>query len=163
MHSKGSGLLEPFFCGPTFQDKLYFGTIVVLSKVKNTMKNIFMLAFVISLMSCGTSKNADSKMETSVEQEEVFEETMEYEGRPRSEEEVLIEMEATVRMNKDGCPLILEVIDGDLFYTAYPVNLAPQFKVDGMRISLGIRPSKAPLPEGCSAQKTVSVHEVQKL
>jgi hypothetical protein len=127
------------------------------------MKYTLMLSLIIGFLSCGTSKSTDSDEVVTVQEEPMYVETLEYEGRPQFENEVLIEMQATVRLKEEGCPVLLEVVDGDLYFTAYPVNLAPEFQVEGMKISLGIRPSKAPTPAGCNADKIVSVHQVNKL
>jgi hypothetical protein len=83
-------------------------------------------------------------------------------GRPMVVEEMIL-LEAIVRINKRNCPYYLEVVEGDLFFTAYPVNLPENFQVEGKRIKFEYVVSKAQSPEGCTANKVIALSNLSEI
>lgn len=122
------------------------------------MKSAFFLSSLL-LISCGTTEDATSNppVEEAPKAELSNPPTKSEYARPRSETEVMIRMGATVRTGGEDCPVYLEVIDGDLFFTAYPVDLPEKFKKDGLKMTLGYNISRAPSPAGCEVDKVISV------
>ncbi len=82
--------------------------------------------------------------------------------RPMREED-MIGIQGTVRINDKGCPVYIEMIEGDLFSLVYPVNLGEKFKVDGKKIVFSFLPSRAQSVEGCEVKRVVSVSEVKEI
>ena len=83
-------------------------------------------------------------------------------GRPMNQAET-IDLVAVVRIDKKGCPFYLEVIEGDLYFTAYAVNFPDNLKKEGKRVKFEYAPSKGPSPEGCSASKVISVSNLSEI
>ena len=70
----------------------------------------------------------------------------------------------TVRLTDSGCMVYIEVkMDNDRMVTMYPVNLDEEFKIDYAAILFDYNLSRAPQPEGCDADMTVSVSNVKRI
>lgn len=114
------------------------------------------------LTSCATCK--ERKLEKESEKaatEETIEENPNVisSERPLREED-MIDIEGIVRINKTGCPVLIEMVEGDLYSVVYPVNLDEKFKVEGTKIKFSFTPSKAQMIEGCKADRVISVSNV---
>jgi hypothetical protein len=123
------------------------------------MLKFILIASIGILTSCATCK--ERKLEKEAEKATVEETVKENPNVMSSErpmrEEDMIDIEGTVRINKDGCPVLIEMVEGDLYSVAYPVNLEDEFKVDGLVIKFAFLPSKA---DGCKAERVISLTEV---
>ena len=82
------------------------------------------------------------------------------EARPAREED-MIGIVGVIRLKTPGCPVMIEVTKGDLFSTAYPVNLDKQYHKEGLKIKFDFLPSRAPSPESCTADMVISVANVE--
>jgi hypothetical protein len=114
------------------------------------------------LTSCATCKKSKIEKETPTKSvaEMISEESVEInQVRPMREED-MVDITGIVRINKEGCPVLIEMIEGDLYSLVYPVNLEDKFKVNGMKIGFSYLPSRAPMLEGCAAEKVIAVSDV---
>jgi hypothetical protein len=115
------------------------------------------------LTSCGASKERKQAKEAeSAKVEEVVKDQTDEisEQRPMTEEEMVL-IVGTVRIKKDGCPVLIEMQEGDLYSVVYPVNLEDKFKVDGKVIEFEYLLSRAQMIEGCKAERVIAVSNVR--
>ncbi len=131
------------------------------------MKRVIYFGIVALLTSCASTKEQPTT-ETTPNKTVVApvgsekEDADPVEARPAREEDMM-GIQGTVRLNTPGCPVMIEVINGDLFSTAYPVNLDRQYHKEGLKIKFDFAPSRAPSPESCTADKVISVSNVEIL
>ena len=129
------------------------------------MLKLILIAGIGLMASCGAMKERKLEKEAEKAQSEaVVEETPNVISaeRPMREEDI-IEVEGVVRINNNGCPVLIEMIEGDLFSLAYPVNLDNKYKVDGKKISFQYTISRAQSVQGCGADKVIAVSNVKVL
>lgn len=113
------------------------------SSMKRIILNMLVLAVLgITFTSCGNKKN---------------EQTMTENGG--------MMMDGTVTMStiEGECALWIMCTKTSSFAGFYPVNLDPQFQIDGLKIAFNYSDSRAPLPENCSTLKAVVISEVKVL
>jgi hypothetical protein len=130
------------------------------------MIKVILISSLAVLVSCASMKEkraAKQAAKAPVEQvvtEVANENALPTQERPMSEEDMM-DMQGTVRLNRPGCPVSIDMIKGDLFTTLYPVNLDRQYYKEGLKIKFNYAPSRAPSPESCTADMVVAVSEVQ--
>ncbi|MFA7272822.1 MAG: hypothetical protein WC044_03085 [Crocinitomicaceae bacterium] len=124
----------------------------------------FLISIVGLFISCAVCKEKKSNGNAANSEElstEVLDTIVQGDfGRPISED-AMIGIEGIVRVNKNGCPVLIEMVEGDLFSIVYPVNLAVQFQVDGLKIGFTYTLNSAMLVDGCQADKIISVTDVK--
>ena len=128
------------------------------------MVRVIFISSLIVLASCANMKDRkteemSTKAPTSVVSGSEEENAAPTESRPAREEDMM-GIQGTIRLNKPGCPVQIEMTNGDLFSTAYPVNLDKQYHKEGLLIKFNFAPSRAPSPESCTADMVISVSEV---
>lgn len=130
------------------------------------MIKLILISSVALLVSCGTCKErkaAKSAAKNSTETQVTVddgENALPVESRPMREEDMM-DMQGTVRMDRPGCPVSIDMVQGDLFTTLYPVNLDRSYHKEGLKIKFNYAPSRAPSPESCTADMVVSVSDVE--
>ena len=122
---------------------------------------VFFAILSLTLVACGTADNANvtSKSTTPppVQQDVLMSgDGNDQQERPMSENDIVL-LEAVVHVSDKDCPLYVDVVEGDLFFKAYPVNLPDELKVEGLKIKFAYALSRAPQPEGCKVDKVISV------
>ena len=128
------------------------------------MIKYLLIACIGFVASCGTSKETKlTEVEAVVVEEVEVDEVNKISTERPMREEDIISIEGTVRINEKGCPVYIEMIEGDLFSLVYPVNLENKFKVDGKKIVFNFLPSRAPSVEGCEVKRVISVSEVKEI
>jgi hypothetical protein len=131
---------------------------------KKAMNKIFLIASLSFLVSCAVckerraSKEAAQTVTTEVEKEE--DQTNVLTERPMKEEEMII-VEGTVRLDRPGCPVSIDMVDGDLFSSVYPVNLDKKYHQEGLRLKFTYTPSRAASPESCTADMVVALDNIE--
>jgi hypothetical protein len=136
--------------------------VMELIKKNKIMLKLVLIASIGILTSCVSFKERKTEKEAKNTQvEEVIQENSNVlsEQRPMREED-MIDIIGTVRMNKNGCPVLIEMVEGDLYSEVYPVNLEDEFKVDGKKIVFSYLPSRAKSVEGCNAERVIAVSNV---
>jgi len=123
------------------------------------MIKFILIASIGLIASCGASKET----ETAEVQELVIDEVNEISAERPMREEDMVSIEGTVRINDKGCPVYIEMIEGDLFSLVYPVNLEEEFKIEGKKIVFSFLPSRAQSVEGCEVKRVISVSEVKEI
>ena len=74
------------------------------------------------------------------------------------------QMEGVVQIGKQGdCPMWIMTTMTSSFPGFYPVNLADEFKVHGLKVGFNYTDSRAPLPEGCSQLKAIVIEKMDTL
>jgi len=126
---------------------------------KEIMIKFILIASIGLIASCGASKET----ETAEVQELVIDEVNEISAERPMREEDMVSIEGTVRINDKGCPVYIEMIEGDLFSLVYPVNLEEEFKIEGKKIVFSFLPSRAQSVEGCEVKRVISVSEVKEI
>ncbi len=126
---------------------------------------LFILGF--TLIACATTDEVASSTAPSdqpIQQDVILPPGggVEQKSRPMSEADIKL-IEGTVHVSDEGCPLYIDVIEGDLFFKAYPVNLPTQFQREGLKIKFAYSVSRAPQPEGCTVDKTISVVNTERI
>lgn len=111
------------------------------------MKQALYILSIAVLAACGTQKNATSKSD----------DTTKTETTESSENYRII---GVVHTSETGCKLYIDGKLKDKTAKMYPVNLDEKYKKDGTRLKFAYQLSRAPLPEGCDAEMTVSVSDV---
>lgn len=114
----------------------------------------FLYAIVFfGLISCGTKKNQTTETAESI-------------PPPPQTEEITnnYRIVGTVHVPEEGCPFYIDAQMKDKkIVKMYPVNLDERFRKEGMRLKFDFKRSRAPQPEGCDAEMTVSVVDVTPL
>ncbi|MDG2464922.1 MAG: hypothetical protein P8M61_07520 [Crocinitomicaceae bacterium] len=131
------------------------------------MVRVLFISSLVVLASCASMKERKAEKmaaqaPTAVKSGSEDENAAPTQSRPASEEDMM-GIQGTVRLNKPGCPVQIEMINGDLYSTAYPVNLDKQYHKEGLLIKFNFAPSRAPSPESCTADAVISVSEVEIL
>ena len=124
---------------------------------------ILSLIFISTLfISCGTQKEVTENIESSSTEEAVVEEAVTEEVIDQTSENYRVI--GIVRENSKGCDFCVEteIAPGE-FKFLYVVNLEDQYKSDGQKIKFDYALSRAMIPEGCSAEMTVSISDVTRL
>lgn len=130
------------------------------------MIKVILISSLAILASCASMKErkaAKKAANAPVEQvvvEVVNENAPPVQERPMREEDMM-DMQGTVRLNRPGCPVSIDMVKGDLFTTLYPVNLDRQYYKEGLKIKFSYAPSRAASPESCTADMVVSVSDVE--
>ena len=129
------------------------------------MVRVLFISSLVVLASCANKKERKgekmlAKAPTAVKSISEEENAAPTQSRPASEEDMM-GIQGTVRLNKSGCPVQIEMINADLYSTAYPVNLDKQYHKEGLLIKFNFAPSRAPSPESCTADAVISVSEVE--
>lgn len=130
------------------------------------MKKLVYVFVAASLVACGSSKDAaDGGMDSNNTEMSADpnrnDEAPKTQGRPQREGEVMNEAWATVHIKVEGCPIQLDVVEGDLFFEAYPVNLDHEYWKEGLKVKFSYQASKAPIPEACVVQKAIILKDVE--
>ncbi len=116
------------------------------------MKNLLILSAMMMFISCGTKKQvATESNDTPGTTEAVVEQNR---------------IVGTVRVAKTGCKVFIEAQmskDKNDIMLMYPVNLDEKFHKEGMFIKFTYAESRAQQPEGCTADKVVSLSDVTPL
>lgn len=114
------------------------------------MKQFIVIACVLlGMVSCKTEEEA---VTTTVEEQ--VEEPMEVTNR----------LVGIVHVSEEGCPVEIEAkMNSGEMLALYPIDLEDKYKVEGMRIRFTYAVSRAPQPDGCSADMTVSLSDVTRL
>lgn len=120
--------------------------------MKRTLKYVVlgMALFAVAgtLESCRTPKNV----------EENGKETVDHGSEPVN----LDHISGTVRLT-DDCGAYLEVIQGDVAHSYYPVNLDERFRVEGMRLKFAFEISKTKPPVACPNFEPITISDVTPL
>lgn len=128
------------------------------------MNKLIMISSLAILASCASMKEkkaADAVVKAPVENvESAQENAAPTESRPAREED-MIDIIGTVRLDRPGCPVTIDMQKGDIFMTVYPVNLDRMYAKEGLSIKFSYAPSRAQSPESCTADMVVSVSGVE--
>ncbi len=115
------------------------------------------LAFLVSCAAWKERRAEKNAIKAPVETVESAEPQLE--PRPDKGDE-MIEVQGVVRLNRPGCPVSIDMTNGDLFSTVYPVNLDKQYMKEGLKLKFNFAPSRAPSPESCAVDMVVSLSNV---
>lgn len=124
------------------------------------MNKIVLISSVAFLMSCAVCKERRAEKKAAKAQVTEVKEESQVSERPMREEDMM-GIVGTVRVNQDACPVLIEVTNGDLFLTLYPVNLEKQYQVEGLKLKFNYNPSKAPSPESCVVDMVASLSDIE--
>lgn len=116
--------------------------------LKYTVAGMLLFSVSGTLESCRTPK----------EQEPIKEEAIDHGSAPVN----LDHISGTVRVT-DDCGAYLEVIQGDVAHSYYPVNLDERFQIDGMRLKFAFEVSKTKPPVACPNFEPITISDVTPL
>jgi hypothetical protein len=67
------------------------------------------------------------------------------------------ELIGTVYLGTKDCPVMISVKEGGKVKGFYPINIDDSLKIDGKQFIFTYVPSRAPQPEGCNVDMTISL------
>ena len=107
------------------------------------MKLLVLTLVFISLFSCKTTK-----------------EVVKTEVLPMLEESASTITLGTVRLQSQGCDVVIEVEENGIKKTFFPFGIEEKFKVEGLRLKFVYTLSRAPQPKDCKCDHVVVLNDV---